>query len=141
MIISITIEKLRKTEMANFKDFLEDTDNNPDTKDFGLLFEMANVHPRYHGIDDVVIWVGMENKKHGLRVKISNQKNKFNMSNHFNIQMPSLDYNPKRVPKWITTKKLNHIFDWIKLNQELLYKYEKGEMDDTGLFLNSITKI
>jgi len=100
-----------------------------------ILFEMANLHPKYHNIKDVVIWVGKANKRHGLRVKVSNVRNKFDVNDHFVIQMPSLDYNPKNVAKWIDIKLIQ---DWIKLNQKLLYDYENGIIDDTGEFLDNI---
>ena len=103
-----------------------------------VLFEMANVHSQYHGIKDVVIWVGKANKQHGLRVKVSNIKNKFSISDHFVIQMPSLDYNPKSAAKWVPIKE---ILEWIKLNQDLLYAYENGSIDDTGEFLDNISSI
>lgn len=110
-------------------------------EDFYELFEMANIHPRYHGIPDVCIWVGVANKQHGLRVKVSNLKNKFDPDYCFNIQMPSLDYDPTQVAKWISASTMKKILEWIVLNQKLLYDYENGKMNDTGLFLDSISKV
>jgi hypothetical protein len=110
-------------------------------EDFYELFEMANIHSNVHGINDVVIWVGKANMQHGLRIKISNMKNKFDPQNNFVIQMPSLDYNPNKVAKWITTDVIEKIKSWVKLNQDLLYRYENGELDDTLIFLNSISKV
>ena len=109
--------------------------------DNDLLFEMASIHDQTHGIRDVVIWVGMANKKHGLRVKVSNTRNKFDMNDHFVIQMPSLDYNPTAVAKWISKTKMNEIFQWIKLNQQLLFDYENGIIDDTAEFMNNLSNI
>jgi len=106
-----------------------------------MLHEMANVHSRFHGIEDVVIWVGLASKQHGLRVKVSNVKNKYDQYNCFVIQMPSLDYNPKKVANWIDNNKIKQIQNWIKLNQELLYDYENGIIDDTGEFLDRISPI
>jgi hypothetical protein len=113
------------------KIFLEEWSNDE-------LFEMANLHSKRHGIKDVVIWVGMTNNQHGLRVKVSNIKNKFSIDDHFIIQMPSLDYNPKNVAKWIDTEP---ILEWIKLNQKLLYDYENGLISDTDIFLNKVVPI
>lgn len=112
-----------------------------DNEDWDDLYEMANIHSRYHGIQDVVIWVGLANKQHGLRIKVSNIKNKFDPNNCFVIQKPSLDYNPRKVANWIDTNKLELIQNWIKLNQALLYDYENGIIDDTGLFLNRISSV
>lgn len=105
------------------------------------LFEMANIHSNVHGISDVVIWVGMANKQHGLRVKVSNRKNRFDPSDHFVIQMPSLDYDPSAVASWITAKHLQMIFAWIKLNQQVLVDYENGILDDTYEFLQRISPV
>ena len=105
------------------------------------LFEMANIHSNIHGIDNVVIWVGRANTRHGLRIKVSNAKNKFDDSNNFVIQMPTLDYDPSQVAKWINSDTLNKIKEWIKINQPLLYDYEEGKIDDTYQFLNSISKV
>ena len=105
------------------------------------LYEMANIFPKSHGIENVVIWVGMAPKQHGLRVKVSNVPNKMNMTDSFVIMMPSLDYDPRQVANWITPKIMNRILDWIKLNQELLSDYETGRLDDTELFLNNISKV
>jgi hypothetical protein len=99
---------------------------------------MANIHSSIHGISDVVIWVGSANKQHGLRIKVSNVKNKFDPNNCFVIQMPSLDYNPHKVAKWIDNNKLNQIFNWVKTYQKELYDYENGELDDTFEFLNKV---
>lgn len=107
----------------------------------GQLHEMASVGPRRHGIENVIIWVGSSPKQHGLRVKVSNIPNKMRIEDSFTIMMPSLDYDPKQVASWITPKIMNQILSWIKLNQDLLYKYETGELSDTDDFLNQISKV
>lgn len=105
------------------------------------LYEMARISSKQHGISDVVIWVGETNKRHGLRVKVSNAKNKFDTSDNFMIQMPSLDYDPTQVAKWISPNTMGKILDWIKLNQDLLVNYETGLIHDTQDFLNQISKV
>ena len=105
------------------------------------LFEMANVFSKYHGIENVVIWVGRAPKQHGLRVKVSKLPNKIDDDNCFVIMMPSLDYDPAQVPNWMDSKTMKKILLWIRLNQKLLYDYEIGKLDDTGEFLNSISKV
>jgi hypothetical protein len=105
------------------------------------LYEMAIVFPKLHGIENVVIWVGKTPKQPGLRVKVSNIPNKMSMPDSFLIMIPSLDYDPRQVADWITTKTMNRILDWIKLNQALLNDYETGILDDTELFLNNISKV
>lgn len=105
--------------------------------DDDVLFEMANVHSNIHHIDNVVIWVGLANKQHGLRVKVSNIKDRFSVEDHFVVMMPSLQYDHNQVANWIKPH-MNQIFDWIKLNQPLLYSYECGEISDTKQFLDQL---
>lgn len=124
------LEEIKRFEEECEKEWINDN-----------LFEMANIHKNVHGIDDIVIWIGKENKQHGLRVKVSNKKNKFDERNNFNIKMPSLDYNPRHVANWITSRHIKAIFSWIKLNQKLLVDYEKGVIDDTLEFLKKISSV
>lgn len=116
------------------KQFQEDWDNDQ-------LFEMANITSRDHGIENVVIWVGLAPGQHGLRVKVSRIPNKMRMDDSFVIMMPSLDYDPAQVPSWMSGEKISKVLEWIKLNQKLLYDYENGLIDDTRLFLDSISKV
>jgi hypothetical protein len=106
------------------------------------LYEMANLHFEDHGIQNVVIWVGSAaTLQHGLRVKVSNIPGRFDKFNNFTIQMPSLDYDPKQVAKWITGDIMNKILFWIKINQDTLYDYETGKLDRTQEFLNRLEKV
>lgn len=107
----------------------------------GELYEMANVTSRRHGIANVVIWVGIAPKQHGLRIKVSNIPDKMDMNDSFVIMMPSLDYDPKQVAGWITPKVMKQILQWITLNQKLLYDYETGNITDTDDFMNQISKV
>lgn len=123
-------------ELRNYIQLVEDGERN------GLLHEMANIGPHRHGIDRVYISVGsIEHAKHWLRIKVSNIPGKYDKYDNFVIQMPSLDYDPSAVAPWITPKIMKQIFEWIKLNQKLLYDYEFGIVYDTDIFLNSISKV
>jgi len=106
-----------------------------------ILHEMANLGSHNHGIQDVVIWVGKANKQHGLRIKVSNLKNKWRNDDNFVIQLPSLDYDHSQVASWITPKILEKIFDWIKLNQQVLYDYETDEIMYTDQFISHLSKV
>jgi hypothetical protein len=106
-----------------------------------VLHEMANLGPMDHGISDIVIWVGKANKQHGLRVKISNSKKHWNNDDNFVIQMPSLDYDPSQVARWITPDIMKKIQQWIVLNQQVLYDFETDKIMYTRDFLNQISKI
>jgi hypothetical protein len=105
------------------------------------LFEMANITPNRHGIENVMIWVGKAPKQHGLRVKVSNIPNKMRIEDSFTIMMPSLDYDPDQVASWITPNIMKQILQWIVLNQKVLYDYENGLVDDTDEFLNLLSKV
>jgi hypothetical protein len=105
-----------------------------------LIYEMANLGTDDHGIQNIVIWVGKANKQHGLRIKISNLKNRWSDDN-FVIQMPSLDYDPSQVARWITPDIMKQIMSWIKLNQQILYDFETDKIVYTRDFLNQISKV
>lgn len=102
--------------------------------------EMANLGKEDHGIDHVVIQVGKANKQHGLRVKISNLKDRWNEDN-FVIMMPSLDYDPSVVARWIRGDVMKKILEWIKLNSEVLYDFENDKIVYTRDFINRVSKI
>jgi hypothetical protein len=106
-----------------------------------VLHEMANLGSHNHGIQDVVIWVGKANKQHGLRIKVSNLKNKWSNEDNFVIQLPNLDYDPNRVARWITTDIMKQIMDWIKLNQQVLYDFETDKIMYTDQFISQISKV
>jgi len=106
-----------------------------------LIHEMANVGPKRHGIENVYIFVGKTNKQHGLRVKVSKVPGRYDDDDNFVIQMPSLDYDPDQVPRWIKQETMKKILEWIKLNQPLLVDYERGVIWDTDEFMDSISKV
>lgn len=102
--------------------------------------EMANLGKEDHGIDHVVIQVGKANKQHGLRVKISNLKDRWSEDN-FVIMMPTLDYDPSVVARWIRGDVMKKILEWIKLNSEVLYDFENDKIVYTRDFINRVSKI
>lgn len=106
-----------------------------------VLREMANLGKDDHGIDDVVIWVGKANKQHGLRIKVSNSKNRWSNDDNFVIQLPSLDYDHQQVATWIQGKVMKQILSWITLNYQVLDDFENDRIFYTRDFLNKISKI
>jgi hypothetical protein len=122
-------------ELRNYIEMVEEEWEND------LLFEMANLGSHNHGISNVVIWVGKANKRHGLRIKISNIKDRWSNDDNFVIQIPSLDYDHSRVARWITPNIMKQIFLWIKLNQKLLYDYETDKIIYTDDFIRRISKV
>lgn len=106
-----------------------------------VLHEMANLGSHNHGINDVVIWVGKANKQHGLRIKVSNLKNRWSNDANFVIQLPSLDYDPAQVARWINSDVMKQIMSWIRLNQQVLYDFETDKIMYTDQFINQISKV
>ena len=106
-----------------------------------VLHEMANLGSHNHGISNIVIWVGKANKQHGLRIKVSNLKNRWSNDDNFVIQLPSLDYDPSQVAHWITIDIINQIMAWIRLNQQVLYDFETDKIMYTDQFINQISKV
>jgi hypothetical protein len=104
------------------------------------LNEMANLGKEDHGIEHAVIQVGKANKQHGLRVKVSNLKDRWSDDN-FIIMMPSLDYDTRSVARWIRGDVMKKILEWIKLNQAVLYDFENDQIIYTRDFLNRISKV
>lgn len=106
-----------------------------------VLHEMANLGSHNHGIDDVVIWVGKANKQHGLRIKVSNLKNRWSNDDNFVIMMPSLDYDPNQVAKWISSDIMKKIQEWIVLNQQVLHDFETDKIMYTDQFISQLSKV
>lgn len=105
------------------------------------LFEMANLDSVDHGIDDVIIWVGLVNNRHGLRVKISNIKNTFSneKTSHFTLTLPEFHIRDGEPASWLKPK-MDDIKDFLRRNLKAIQKYEKGEINSTREFLNLIIK-
>jgi hypothetical protein len=106
-----------------------------------VLHEMANLGSHNHGIPDVVIWVGKANKQHGLRIKVSNLKNRWSNDDNFVIQLPRLDYDPDQVARWITVDVMKKIMDWVKLNQQVLHDFKTDKIMYTDQFISQISKV
>jgi hypothetical protein len=105
-----------------------------------ILHEMANLGADDHGIAHVVIWVGKANKRHGLRIKVSNLKDQWSDDN-FVIMLPNLDYDPAAVARWIRGDTMKNILQWITLNAKVLHDFENDKIVYTRDFLNQISKV
>jgi len=106
------------------------------------LFEMANLHGKHTGLDDVVIWVGSSLKsKHGRRIKVSNINSKIGSSlDCFTITIPELETIGKVNTKHITQYKMDKIKDFIKLNMNIICDI-CDEKIDTVDFINQMKKV
>ena len=105
-----------------------------------LLMEMANLGKEDHGISHVVIQVGKANKQHGLRIKVSNLKDRWSEDN-FVIMMPSLDYDYNSAARWLRGKTMKKILQWVTLNAEVLHDFENDKIIYTRDFLGRISKV
>lgn len=104
------------------------------------LLEMANVGKKHTGIDNVVLWIGMDPQQHFLRVKVSNVPGKWS-SDNFTITIPKLDIVGKINKSFISGEVLDDILNWIKLNLETIIAYETGEIVYTDDFLEKLKPI
>lgn len=100
------------------------------------MHEMANLYPQKTGLP-VVMYFGEVGDQHGPRIKVSNTTGKFNKSDNFVV---SVDTNPeiKAGKAKFAQSELDDIFDWIKLNHDVLMQlwqiHETGDGDvDTAL--------
>lgn len=107
------------------------------------LLEMSNYKGEYFGIEgNVVLWIGSVLSKqhsHGNRIKVSNIPGK-GTKDLFTITIPKLEIIGTVNKKHITTKKLNKIFDFIKLNMELIIQFCQEEIDGVE-FVQRIKKV
>lgn len=104
------------------------------------LYEMANIGSNIHHVDGVVIWIGETNGQHGPRVKVSKIRGTFDKNDNFSIRLPHLDYDFKQVPKWIDSKMMKQLLEWIKNHMDSIYKFEKGELHSTNEFIVDLKK-
>ena len=118
--------------MKKYKDFnnINEFNNHLMTED--ELLEMTNAWGTSTGLDDVVIWVGSAVlSNHGNRIKVSNMpsKNVGRSIGCFTITVPDLEVIGNINTKHITSKKLDKIFDFIKLNQDVIIAICQDEID------------
>jgi hypothetical protein len=107
------------------------------------LLEMSNYKGEHFGIEgNVVLWIGsVLSSQHiyGNRIKVSNVPSK-GTNDLFTITIPKLEIIGNVNTKHITTKKLNKIFDFIKLNMELIIQFCQEEIDGVE-FVQRIKKL
>jgi len=104
------------------------------------LFEISNLSQKRTGLDNIIIWVGADPKRHTLRVKISNSANRWDPDDNFTITLPKLDVVGNIDKQFISGKMLKNIKSWIKLNIKELMDYENA-LIDTDVFLDSLVKV
>lgn len=104
------------------------------------LLEMANLDVHDTGIENLIIWVGMDPHQHYLRVKVSNVPDKWSNDN-FTITIPKLAIIGQPNKQLITPEKLADIIKWINVNLETIIAYERGEIVSTRELLMKLKKV
>ena len=106
------------------------------------VYEMASIQPEDSGLKQLIFvstkdYVG---SSHWARIKVSNVYGTFSKEDNFVV---SVDKNPKILAgkSKYTKDQLNDIFDWVKLNYEVLMKYWKNEFNSTKDFYLNLKKI
>ena len=106
------------------------------------LFEMSNFKGSRFGLDDnIVIFIGLTvNTPHNARIKVSNIPSKISdCSDCFIITVPDLEIKGE-VKKHITSKKMDSIKAFIKINELVIMDFCNGVID-VSEFLDNIEKI
>lgn len=104
------------------------------------LYEMANVRKKWSGLP-LVMYISSKDAalgKHGPRVKVSNNRTRWDPDDNFVITVPELLIKGKPGFK---ESEVNDIKDWVRLNQDLILKYWSKEIDDDVELLMSLRKL
>jgi len=100
------------------------------------LLEMANVTYKTTGIENVVLWIGPNPEYHGKRIKVSNLPNKFTGTNCFTLTIPNFEIIGNVDEKFITTKVLNKIKEFVNLNLSVISDYSDYLISTEDLLAN-----
>lgn len=104
------------------------------------LLEMANFTKKTTGISDVVIWIGPNPPGHGKRIKVSNKPNSFDFYDTFTITIPELEIIGEVDSKFINSDTLNRIYEFIKLNMQVISEYSDRKISTEEL-IDRIKKV
>lgn len=112
-----------------------------ESTDDTYLFEMSNIRGKHTGLGNITIWVSQSsNPKHGPRLKVSNMPNKADANDVFVITIPDLKIIGKVNHKFIKSKDLNKILEFVKLNMAEIIElyYDRLDLID---FLSNIKTV
>lgn len=128
------------TETLNWRMFNPDWDNIILTED--VIAEMARIDPSLSGTR-VVIFVSSRQYvkgKHWARIKVSNVYGKYSADDNFSV---SISKKPIIVAgkRKIKESDLDDVYDWIKLNYEVLMKYWNDQYTDVLDFSSKLKQI
>ena len=111
-----------------FKELFEDQEEHNE-----ILYEMSNLWPDKTGLKEV-IYISAKNANHGPRIKVF--KDKSPKSKNFSV---TLDLNVIG-SSFVNSKELKRIFEFIKLNKNVLQKHWDFELD-SGDTISQIKKV
>ena len=98
-----------------------------------MLIEMANLDSEETGFAHY-IWVGPPDPRHGHRIKVVNEPGRLDYQNTISV---SISDHPKIVAgkpsSKLNSKKINWIFEFIKLNKNILLQHARQEITDRQL--------
>lgn len=104
------------------------------------FMEMANLPPDNTGLG-YVIWIGEVGGQHGPRIKVSNVRGKFAVSDNFVI---SISKDPVNLtPKFtkISPDEVEDVKDWVKLNFDQLMKLWKIFETGNGDVIEALSRL
>lgn len=102
------------------------------------LWEMANLYPNVTGINGIVVYVSSgKGLRHGPRIKVA-LGDKWSKDN---VTIP-LTGMPRVIGKAnITQDQFADILQWIRQNRKLILQYWDGDLNDTKIFIDSLTPL
>lgn len=84
-----------------------------------ILLEMANLFPKQTGLS-APVWIGKVGGRHNLRIKVSNQRHRYNPNDTFVISVDKIEPKVLSGHVGLKTEEVEQILDWVKLNYEKL---------------------
>lgn len=89
------------------------------------IYEMSSLSGNITGINNVFIWVGEKNPRHGHRIKVSNTKGRYNKNDTFSIRLHDLTIDGSHT---IDIKSLNKIKEFIIINKIIIEDFSNNKI-------------
>lgn len=90
-----------------------------------FVFEMSSINDKITGINDIFIWVGEKNTRHGHRIKVSNIKGSYKNTDSFSIRIHDLKIDG--VCK-LDKKSINKINKFILINRTAIEDFSNSKI-------------
>lgn len=88
--------------------------------------EIASVGFSATGIDGVILWFGPNPHDRRVKIRVSNLPDDLSGNNIFSIVIPNYSIDGDINSDFITKDKLEMINQYIKKNEDIIYKYSDG---------------